>query len=205
MLGNTASVYYLSASLSTQDIASASDEISASEGSYDIFVYFDTVACNNAASGKLVYVERDGAGEVVRTASVNNVYVQNDNNVSTTVNLVTGLAQTATFPGAVVLPPALGDATIIPVMSFDGALAPLDTVIVSAAAPDFTVEVPVIADVHLRLGGRNQPTYRVRNRRHRRHLVGYEQRTVVDPAAATTARTACGRWVVPVGGRRLGG
>jgi len=104
-------------------------------------------------------VERVGAGEVVRTASAKSVFVQNDNNVSTTVNLVTGLAQTATLSGTVVLPPGLGDAAIIPVMSLDGALAPLDAVIVSAAAPDFTVEVPVIAGVQYRLVALKEPTY----------------------------------------------
>ena len=163
--GNTATVYYISSSLSTQDIATASDDLTAGAGTYDIFAFFDTVACFNTASGKLVYVESDGAGNVVRTASVDNVFVQRNNNVSTTVNLVTGPAQTATLSGSVALPPGLGDATIMPAMSFNGALALLDPVVVSAAAPDFSVDVPVIAGIQYRVvalkdgGGTNTRWY----------------------------------------------
>lgn len=149
--GNTASVYFLSGSLSAQDVASASDGLSAGEGNYDVFAFFDTVACFNSASGKLVYVESDAAGNVVRTAVADNVFVQRDNNVSTTRNLLTSVAQTATLSGTVVLPPGVGDAIIAPVMSFNGALALLETIVVSAAAPDFSVEVPVIAGVQYRM------------------------------------------------------
>src|SRR5690606_25748777 len=102
-VGNTANVYFLSSSLSTQEVAGASDDLSAGDGNYDVFAFFDTVACNNSASGRLVYVESDAGGNVVRTASVDNVFVQRDNNVSTTVNLVTSPAQTATLSGSVVL------------------------------------------------------------------------------------------------------
>src|SRR5690606_3822053 len=109
--GNTATVHYLSEHLDVQELVSASSERSAGDDDYTIFASFDTIDCSSNATGRLIYIETDAAGHVVRTASVDNVFVQKDG-AAAVVNLATSPAQSATLSGTVEFPPGLADALV---------------------------------------------------------------------------------------------
>lgn len=149
--GHTATVYYLSSQLSSQGLEYASANLTAGATNYDLFAYFDTVACRTSASGKLIYLERDGAGRYVRSATADSVYVVKDNTVTTTQNLTPGPVTTDTLSGSVAFPPGLSDATVAAVLKVGDAYATLPEVTVSAGSPGFSLEVPVLAGAQYRV------------------------------------------------------
>ena len=148
--GNTATVHYLSEHLDVQELVSASSERSAGDDDYTIFASFDTIGCSSNATGRLIYIETDAAGHVVRTASVDNVFVQKDG-AAAVVNLATSPAQSATLSGTVHFPPGLADALVGAGISTSGRVSLLQTFPVSAGSPDFSIEVPLLAGVQYRI------------------------------------------------------
>ena len=150
-LTNTAQAFFISKALTEQAVAFAVDDRGPGAATYEILPLFDGTNCPTGALGTLVFVERDGAGDIAAVAVVDGVFVDNDDTVSTALNISPAPAQTATLSGTVTFPPGVDEADIAAVMKLDDAYAVMEGTTVSSSAPDFNLKVPLIAGVQYRV------------------------------------------------------
>ena len=148
---NTAEVFFISDALSVQGVSFASVSRPSGAATYEILPTFNGIECPAGAIGKLVYVERDAVGDIAGVAVVDGVFVANDDTVSTAENLSPGPFVAGVISGTISFPAGVDEAEVQPVMRFGDAYALMEGTTVSAAAPDFSLQVPVVAGIQFRV------------------------------------------------------
>jgi hypothetical protein len=148
-VGNTAEVYFISEGISVlRLLSSETDSLIAGDTSYSVTVSFDSIMCETVIAGKLVYLERNGAGDFVRSA-VYDVSVTTGN--TTTRDISTVAASSSTLKGDVAFPTGVASATVSTIMRFGDAYAILpNDATVTPASSDYEIVIPNIAGISYR-------------------------------------------------------
>jgi hypothetical protein len=147
--GNTATVYFISEGISVLRLfSSATVNLIAGDTNYLVTVPFDSIMCETVITGKLVYLERNAAGDFVRSA-VYDVSVTTGN--TTTRDISTVAASSSTLKGEVTFPTGVASATVSTMMRFGDAYALLpNTAAVTPASNDYEIVIPNIAGISYR-------------------------------------------------------
>lgn len=146
--GHTASVLYIAEGISLQPLSSnASTSLPSGATSYSLNVPFDEILCETELNGKLIYLEYDGGGEVVKSA----VYDVSAITGNVTVrNIAATSATTALLSGSVAFPDSATGGSVNAVLKVGSAHALIDTVSVTPMLPDYEIAVPILAGLEYR-------------------------------------------------------
>lgn len=141
--GNTARIAFVAEGINISPLMSnAGQNLVAFDAAYNFNVPFDEVLCQTTMTGKLVYLERDGGGTVVKSA-VYQVSVTTGN--PTVQNVVSASASTSTLSGTVGFPSGVASAQVISALRVNGAYLMLGSTTVTPGAPGYSLAVPQLA------------------------------------------------------------
>lgn len=141
--GHTARVAFVAEGISASPLASsAGQNLVAFDNAYSFNVPFDEMLCQTTMTGKLIYLERDGGGTVVKSA-VYEVSVTTGN--PTVQNVVSASASTSTLSGAVGFPSGVASAQVIAALRVNGAYMVLGSTTVTPGGPSYSLVVPQLA------------------------------------------------------------
>lgn len=146
--GNTARITFVAEGIRLAPLASSANaSLAALDATYSLTVPFDEVLCQTTTTGKLIYLEYDGGGSIVRSA-IYDVSVTTGN--TTVQNVVSTSATTGTLSGTVIFPSGVASAKVHVALRVNGAYRVLGDTTVTPAAPGYSLAVPQLAGAEYR-------------------------------------------------------